>query len=57
MAKIYCAFNCAGVCIWQWSERDKTSWKGKFFIYEQVIRPAFYGIYEVQKAAISYQMI
>ena len=33
-------------------ERNKTPWKGKFFIYEQVIRPAFYGIYEVQKAAI-----
>jgi Uma2 family endonuclease len=25
---------------------------GKFWIYEQVIRPAFYGIYEVQKASI-----
>jgi Uma2 family endonuclease len=34
-------------------ERDRTPWKGKFFIYEQVIRPAFYGIYEVQKAAIA----
>ncbi len=33
-------------------ERDTTPWKGKFWIYEQVIRPAFYGIYEVQKAAI-----
>ncbi len=25
---------------------------GKFWIYEQVIRPAFYGIYEVKKASI-----
>ncbi|HAT13861.1 MAG TPA: transcriptional regulator [Microcoleaceae bacterium UBA11344] len=25
---------------------------GKFWIYEQVIRPAFYGIYEVEKASI-----
>ena len=29
-------------------ERDKTPWTGKFWVYEQVIRPAFYGIYEVQ---------
>ncbi|MBK1988048.1 Uma2 family endonuclease [Sphaerospermopsis aphanizomenoides BCCUSP55] len=33
-------------------ERDKTPWQGKFWIYEQVIRPAFYGIYEVNKASI-----
>ncbi len=33
-------------------ERDKTPWTGKFWIYEQVIRPAFYGIYEVSKASI-----
>jgi Uma2 family endonuclease len=33
-------------------ERDRTPWTGKFFVYEQVIRPAFYGIYEVQKATI-----
>ena len=33
-------------------ERDRTPWTGKFFIYEQVIRPAFYGIYEVQKSSI-----
>jgi len=33
-------------------ERDKTPWKGKFWIYEQVIRPAFYGIYEVRKARL-----
>ena len=33
-------------------ERDRTPWVGKFFIYEQVIRPAFYGIYEVEKSSI-----
>jgi len=32
-------------------ERDRTPWIGKFFIYEQVIRPAFYGICEVQKSS------
>lgn len=31
-------------------ERDKTPWEGKFWIYETVIRPAYYGIYEVEKA-------
>ena len=39
-------------------ERDKTAWKGKFWIYEQVIKPAFYGIYEVNKASIEvYELI
>ncbi len=33
-------------------ERDKTPWKGKFWIYEQVIHPAFYGIYEFNKASV-----
>lgn len=42
-------------------ERDKTPLfreegeiqkPGKFWIYEQVIRPAFYGIYEVNRASI-----
>ncbi|NET01199.1 MAG: Uma2 family endonuclease [Sphaerospermopsis sp. SIO1G1] len=33
-------------------ERDKTPWQGKFWIYEQVIKPAFYGIYEVSKASV-----
>ncbi len=33
-------------------ERDKTRWKGKFWIYEQIIHPAFYCIYEVNKASI-----
>ncbi|HEY9802213.1 MAG TPA: Uma2 family endonuclease [Leptolyngbyaceae cyanobacterium] len=39
-------------------ERDKTPWKGKFWIYEQVIHPAFYGIYEVNKANVEvYELI
>jgi Uma2 family endonuclease len=33
-------------------ERDKTPWQGKLWIYEQVIKPAFYGIYEVSKASV-----
>jgi len=33
-------------------ERDKTPWTGKFWIYEQVIRPAYYGIYEVKRASV-----
>ncbi|MCG5056498.1 MAG: Uma2 family endonuclease [Limnoraphis sp. WC205] len=42
-------------------ERDKTPLyrlnsshqkPGKFWVYEQVIRPAFYGIYEVKKASV-----
>jgi Uma2 family endonuclease len=33
-------------------ERDKTPWTGKFWIYEQVIHPPFYGIYEVKKASV-----
>jgi Uma2 family endonuclease len=39
-------------------ERDKTPWTGKFFIYEQVIRPAFYAIYEVKRAQVEvYQFV
>ncbi|MBW4616294.1 MAG: Uma2 family endonuclease [Desmonostoc vinosum HA7617-LM4] len=39
-------------------ERDKTPWTGKFWIYEQVIRPAFYGIYEVKKASVEvYELV
>ena len=39
-------------------ERDKTPWNGKFWIYEQVIRTPFYGIYEVNKASIEvYELI
>ncbi len=33
-------------------ERDRTPRKGKFWIYERIIRPAFYAIYEVQKAQV-----
>jgi Uma2 family endonuclease len=29
-------------------ERDRTPWSGKFWIYEQIIRPPFYGIFDVQ---------
>jgi hypothetical protein len=28
------------------------AWEGKFWIYEQVIRPAFYGIYDVCQARV-----
>ncbi|MBW4671318.1 MAG: Uma2 family endonuclease [Cyanomargarita calcarea GSE-NOS-MK-12-04C] len=39
-------------------ERDNTPFTGKFWIYEQVIRPAFYGIYEVKKASVEvYQLV
>lgn len=33
-------------------ERDQTPWTGKFWIYEQVIHPAFYGIYQVNAAQL-----
>ncbi|MGF1498092.1 MAG: Uma2 family endonuclease [Elainellaceae cyanobacterium] len=33
-------------------ERDQTPLTGKFWVYEQIIRPAFYGIYEVRRASI-----
>ncbi len=33
-------------------EHDKTSWTGKFWVYEQAIRPAFYGIYEVRHSRV-----
>jgi Uma2 family endonuclease len=39
-------------------ERDKTPYKGKFWIYENVIRPPYYGIYEVKKASVEvYQLV
>ncbi|TAE58057.1 MAG: Uma2 family endonuclease [Nostocales cyanobacterium] len=39
-------------------ERDKTPWQGKFWIYEQVIRTPFYGIYEVNKESLEvYELI
>jgi len=38
-------------------ERDRTPLTGKFWIYEQVIRPAYYGIYEVTAAQVEvYQL-
>ena len=33
-------------------ERDRTPRQGKLWIYERIIRPAFYGIYEVKKAQV-----
>jgi Uma2 family endonuclease len=33
-------------------ERDSTPYQGRFWIYEQAIRVPFYGIYEVEKAAV-----
>jgi hypothetical protein len=33
-------------------ERDRTPRQGKFWIYERIIRPAFYGIYEVKNAQV-----
>lgn len=33
-------------------ERDKTPYKGKFWVYERAIRVPFYGIYEVTKASV-----
>ena len=32
-------------------ERDNTPYEGKFWIYEQVIRSAFYGIFEIKTGA------
>ena len=34
------------------AERDRTPVTGKFWVYEQGIRVPFYGIYEVEKAAV-----
>jgi Uma2 family endonuclease len=33
-------------------ERDRTPYKGTFWVYEQAIRVPFYGIYEVNKASL-----
>jgi Uma2 family endonuclease len=39
-------------------ERDRTPWKGKFWVYETVIRPAYYGIYEVRREQVEvYQLV
>jgi Uma2 family endonuclease len=33
-------------------ERDQTPWEGKFWVYERIIRPAYYGIYEVDPGRV-----
>ena len=33
-------------------ERDRTPWEGKFWIYETIIQPTYYGIYEVQRERV-----
>lgn len=33
-------------------ERDKTPYKGQFWVYEQAIRVPFYAIYEVEKSSV-----
>ena len=33
-------------------ERDRTPFKGKFWVYEQAIRVPFYGIYEVSRSSV-----
>ena len=39
-------------------ERDRTPWQGKFWVYERAIRPAFYGIYEVDPGRVEmYRLI
>lgn len=39
-------------------ERDQTPWTGKFWVYETAIRPAYYAIYEVEKAQVEvYQLV
>ncbi len=39
-------------------ERNKTPWTGKFWIYETVIRPAYYAIYEVTLSQVEvYQLV
>jgi Uma2 family endonuclease len=34
-------------------ELDQTPFKGKFWVYERVIRPAYYGIYEVKLGRVT----
>ena len=34
------------------AERDRTEFEGKFWVYEKVIRPCYYGIYEVDPGQI-----
>ena len=33
-------------------ERDRTPWRGKFWIYEQMIRPIYYGIFHVESGGL-----
>lgn len=34
------------------AERDRTPWVGKFWIYEHILRPAYYGIYAVNSGRV-----
>ncbi|MGK7929878.1 MAG: Uma2 family endonuclease, partial [Microcystaceae cyanobacterium] len=39
-------------------ERNTTPWSGKFWVYETVIRPAYYAIYEVNLSKVEvYQLV
>ncbi|TVQ46005.1 MAG: Uma2 family endonuclease [Gloeocapsa sp. DLM2.Bin57] len=39
-------------------ERDKTPWRGKFWLYEQIIHAGYYAIYEVESASVEvYQSV
>lgn len=29
-------------------ERDRTPWKGKFWVYEQIVRAAYYGLFDIE---------
>lgn len=33
-------------------ERDRTPWRGKFWVYERVIRPAFYALFEIESGEL-----
>jgi len=39
-------------------ERDQTPLFGKFWVYEQIIKPAYYAIYEVKKSSVEvYELV
>ncbi len=39
-------------------ERDRTPLQGKFWIYGRILRPPFYGIYEIKKANVDvYELV
>jgi Uma2 family endonuclease len=39
-------------------ERDQTPWRGKFWVYERVIRPAYYGIFDGEAGRLDlYQLV